>query len=631
MHLLPALPTPPDQDFVPFADDAIEQAIGRRFEQQVRAHGERTAIEWEGRRYTYVSLDAAANRLARTIITQRGPGSEPIALLFDHGGDALAAILAVLKAGKIYVVLDPAYPRERLEYMLADSGAALMVADTANLDDARQLCGSSIALIDFDGLDVELRSEALDTAPAPDAPAVIIYTSGSTGRPKGVLHTHRSLLADCRNVTNGYRAGPRDRWLLYSTLSFSNSVRTVYAALMNGGALYPFDVRRRGFAELTPFLADNAITIIRGLPTFFRNFMASLEASVRFPAVRLVAVGGESLLQADLAYFDRHFAPSCVLVHAFGPTECLSTCWSFIPHGTSIGDGKLPIGYAIRDKHVLLLDDMHRPVGDGDIGEIAVQSRFLAAGYWRDPEGTAAAFLPDPEGGDARIYRTGDYGRRTPEGMFVHLGRQDFQVKIRGYRVDTAEIENALRAHPGVRDAVVVGRTLDAGEQRLIAYYVIDAGPVTPAALRASLARKLPDYMIPSLFVALDALPKNPNGKTDRLRLPLPERRRRSGDPAVGAPASAVEANLAAIWADVLGLDEVGIDEAFVDLGGDSLQAAAIAARVVKRYEVEISAAALLESGTVGEMACVVAALLDDAQDNHARPEPRHKRSGTNA
>jgi len=281
---------------------------------------------------------------------------------------------------------------------------------------------------------------------------------------------------------------------------------------------------------------------------------------------------------------------------------------ALIPHGTSPGAGRLPIGRCLPDKAVLLRDESGQEVGAGEVGEIAVRSRYLAVGYWRDPERTRESFLPDPRGGGERIYLTGDLGARAPDGTLLHVGRKDFQVKIRGFRVDVTEIENALSAVPGIREAVVVSRELVPGEQRLCAYFVAQPGmPVADSVLRAAVARALPDYMMPSVFVALDAMPLTPNGKTDRLGLPLPARDRVRSR-ARKAPRSEVERSLATMWADVLGLDQVGIDERFLELGGDSLQAARIAARVAAEWKIACPAAALLEAGTVAQMAEVVAA-----------------------
>ncbi len=611
MRLLQHIPIAPDSGFRPFADAEIEQSIPQRFEQQVEARGDRLAIKWGRRSYTFSSLNETANRLARTLLSLGGASTEPVALLFDHGGDALAAIMGVLKAGKFYVVLDPGYPRDRLTYMLEDSGARLMVADSNNLDFARQLCGKTIELVDFDDVDRGLSGANLAAYPAPDCLALILYTSGSTGRAKGVMHSHRSVLVDVRNHTNAWSLTAGDRWLLYTSLSFANSVRTVYNSLLNGAAVFPFDVKTNGFGKLAAWMVDNEITIVRGVPTSFRIFTATLDKDRKFPAVRVLSLGGEPMLQGDLSYVNRHFSPSCVLSHAFGPTECLTVCWALVPHGTPIAEGKLPIGFPLRNKEVLLLDEARREVGDGEIGEIAVRSRYISPGYWRDPERTRAAFLPDPNGGEARTYLTGDFGMRASDGSLIHVGRRDFQVKIRGFRIDVSEIENVLRAMAGISDAVVVGREMAPGEQRLIAYFVASAKPpISEGTIRENLARALPDYMIPSAFVAIDTIPQTPNGKTDRLRLPLPARDRRDTDAPLTVPGSAIETELAAMWAEVLGLERVGTNYSFLDLGGDSLQAARIAARVAARFKLEISVGALLNYKTVAHMAEVVAANL---------------------
>lgn len=618
MRLLQRIPARPDGDFRRFGDEEIEQSIPQRFEQQVRAFGDRLAVEWDGGSYTFASLNETANRLARALHAARGKSSEPVALLFDHGGDVLAAIIAVLKAGKFYVVLDPGHPPDRLKYILENSGARLMVADANHIDYARELCANAIELVEFDAVDRKLSGADLATGPAPDSLAMILYTSGTTGRPKGAMHSHRNVLVDVRNLTNGWSITAGDRWLLYASVGFANSVRTIYSSLLNGAAVFPFDIRKNSFRELTAWLLDKEITVIRGVPTFFRAFMASVGEDVTFPAVRVLSLGGEQMLRADLAFFNRHFSPRCVLSHAFGPTECLTVCWALVPHGTSIAEDKLPIGYPLQDKEVRLLDEFGREVSDGVVGEIAVRSRYVSPGYWRDPERTRAAFLPDPSGGDARTYLTGDFGVRAPDGRLIHVGRRDFQVKVRGFRIDVSEIENALRAIPGISDAVVVGRERAPGEQALIGYFVADQGaPLPGSTIRQHLAQVLPDYMIPSTFVAMDRIPQTPNGKTDRLALPKPAWDR-DVDVPLTAPRTEIETEVAAMWAEVLGLKQVGTEDTFLNLGGDSLQAARIVARVAARFSVGISIRALFDSETVAEMARVIAVALGDGGRSRA-------------
>jgi amino acid adenylation domain-containing protein len=601
---IPRLTIQPEMGFVPFKNEEIEQSIPQRFEQQVRNHGDRLAIKTDRETLTFTALNRRANRIARAILSRRGDAAEPIALLFDHGVAVLVGLLAVLKSGKFYVVLDASYPRDRLEAMLGDSGAKLMVTESSNLALARQLSGDAVDVIDCADVDPSLPDDDLGVYPAPDSLALLLYTSGSTGQPKGAMHTHLNVLVDVRNLTNGWCVTAQDRWLLHTSVSFANSVRTIYSSLLNGGSLYPYDIKKTGFAALPQWLLTNEMTIVRTVPTTFREFMGTLARDQIFPAIRVLSVGGEPLLRADLDYFNEHFSSRCVLSHALGPTECLTVCWALIPHGTQITESKLPIGYPLEDKDVLVLDEAGRELEDGAVGELAVKSRYISPGYWRDPERTKAVFLPDPMGSDARIYLTGDLGMRGRDGCLFHVGREDFQVKIRGFRIDVSEVEIALRAIEGVGDAVVVGRSDSLGGQRLVAYFVPSTKPsITVTKLRRCLVRVLPDYMIPSAFVCMDALPKTPNGKTDRLRLPLPTRDRPNVDNRFVPPGTCMETEMAVIWAEVLDLDRVGIHDNFFELGGDSLLATRIIARVVGRFKVELPIKTLWEAPTVAQTA----------------------------
>ena len=601
---IPRITIRPTGDFKIFADGEIEQSIPQRFEQQVHAYSDRVAIKSERETFTYAALNRTANRLAREILSRRDESAEPIALLFDHGAPVLIAIMAVLKTGKFYLVLDAGYPPDRLQSMLQDSGARLIVTDPENYAFARQLGGETADVVNFADVKLDLADDDLGVYPTPDSLALLLYTSGSTGQPKGVMHTHQNVLVDVRNLTNGWCVTEQDRWLLHTSVSFANSVRTIYSSLLNGGAVYPYDIKKQGFADLPNWLLSYEITIVRTVPTTFRDFMGTLEKGLKFPAVRVLSVGGEPMLRADLDFFNRHFLSHCVLVHALGPTECLTVCWALIPHGAQITGSKLPIGYSLQDKDVLVLDDAGQEVGPGEVGQLAVKSRYISRGYWRDPERTNAVFLPDPTGSDARIYLTGDLGVREPDGCLIHVGREDFQVKLRGFRIDVTEVEVALRAVDGIESAVVVGSQDSMSQQRLVAYFVPTTNPpVTVTKLRQSLARVLPDYMIPSVFVSIDAIPQTPNGKTDRLRLPLPGRDRPVLENPFVSPRTAMETEVAAIWAEVLNLDQVGVHDNFFELGGDSLLATQIIARVLQRLNVNIPMGNLFESPSVASMA----------------------------
>jgi amino acid adenylation domain-containing protein len=608
----------PTFPYTPFSDAEIEQSIPDRFEQQVRGRADRLAIVTEEVTLTYRDLNALANRLAQRILALRGDRSEAIALMFEHGAGVLAAMLGVLKTGKFYLVLDPSYPSDRLAYMLQDSGAALVITDTENQGNAARMAGEGADVVNLDHLDGALSAENPGVKISPDALSMLLYTSGSTGRPKGVMHSHRNVLVEARNLTNAWCISEHDRWLLYTSMSFANSVRTIYGAFLNGSAIFPYDLKKKGFGELARWLTANRITLMRSLPTTFRSFMATLPAEQTFPDMRVLAIGGEPMPRSDLEYLNRHFLPPCALIHGLGPTECFMVCWHFFPHGSRVDAPKLPVGYPLPDKDVLVLDSSGREVAPGEIGEIFVKSRYISLGYWRDAERTKAVLRPDPSGDGAQIYRTGDLGRRGEDGCLTHVGRVDFQLKIRGFRVEVAEIEAALRALDGVRDAVVVGRPDHTGDLRLIAYYVPVAGTAatTVTQMRKHLDRSLPDYMIPSLFIALAELPKTPNGKIDRINLPEVSGERPPLETPFTPPDTELTAALARIWAEVLGVAAVGIHDDFLELGGDSLRAARIVNRVASSLEIQLPMTALFAAPTVVGMARFIeqsrAAIADD-------------------
>ena len=624
-RLLQARRIEPSRPYTPFTDDELEQSIPERFEEQASRHPARLAIRSPERSFTYDALNRAANRLARTIAAMRSD-ADVVALLFAHGADALAAMLAVLKAGKCYVVLDPTYPQDRLSYMLDDSDAGILVTDTKRLPLAARLSRRQPIVVNIDTLDERLSDANLASHPSPDALSMLVYTSGSTGRPKGAMHTHRTVMVEVRNLTNTWCVGAQDRWLLYTSLSFANSVRTIYLALLNGGAIYPYDLKALGFGALPDWLQSNRITVVRIVPTTFRNFVATLPRGCVFPDVRLLTIGGEPVYRSDVEAFNEHFAAGCMLSHGLGPTECFMACLQLVAHGSRVEGGKLDIGWPLPDKEICLLDEDGREVAAGEVGEICVKSRHVALGYWRDGDRTRAVFRSDPQDASLRTYHTGDLGVRRADGCLTHVGRRDFQIKIRGFRVDASEIEVAMHAIDGVKDAVVVGRKDATGELRLVAYFVASTvPPPTATHLRRSLARVVPEYMIPAAFVRLDVIPQTPNGKADRLRLPAPTRNRPDLGNVFVAPETDVERELARIWSKVLAIDDIGVGDDFFELGGDSLAAAKVANRVRKAFGVEPPVTAIYEGPTVAQLARVIQSSPPGAIDE----TPRRTRSAS--
>jgi len=594
----------PTNPFVEFREEEIEQSIPDRFDQIVRSYPSRIAVKSKGQVLTYAALNHGANWVARTILAERGERQEPVALLLEHGAPAVVAMLGVLKAGKFYVPLDPSHPDARTSYILEDTQAGLIVTNSRNLPLARRLARGTAHLINLDELDSSHSPEGPGLPISPDALAYIIYTSGATGQPKGVIQNHRNVLHKAMEYTNSVHVCADDRLALFYSPSTSGAVRDIFSALLNGAALFPFALKEEGLSDLAGWLIREEITIYNSVATVFRHFISTLTGEERFPKLRLVHVGSETIYKRDVELYQTHFSEGCIFVANLGSTEVSPIRQYFADKETRIAGSTVPAGYAVKDTEVLILDEDGREVGPNHIGEIAVRSRYLSQGYWRSPELTRAAFLPDPEGGDKRIYRTGDLGRMLSDGCLEHLGRKDFQVKIRGHRVEVAEIELALLDHLALKEAVVLAREGRPGDAQLVAYVVSAAQPApTVSELRSFLSERLPDYMVPSTFVLLEALPLTPSGKVDRRVLPAPERARPGLAQAFVAPRTPAEKALAGFYAEALGLGRVGAHDNFFDLGGHSLLASQVMSRVHAAFQVELSVNSLFEAPTVAELA----------------------------
>jgi amino acid adenylation domain-containing protein len=612
-----------------FPSDEVEQSIPSRFRRIAARYPDRRAVKDGPHELTYARLDRAANRIARAILARGGSADEPVALLLQHGASLIAGILGVLKAGRIYLPLDPSFPRARLAYILEDAGAGLVISDGAHLELVRSLGPAARPVLDLDRLDPGLPDTDLDLPISPGAPAYVLYTSGSTGRPKGVVQSHRNVLWDIREYTNTLHISCDDRMTLLYSCSVNGAVRGIFGALLNGASLYPFDVKERGLNGLAELLSREEITFYHSVPSVFRHFVATLSGRETFPRLRVIRFGGERVLARDVEAYRRHFPDGCLLYAGMGATETGHVRHYFLDHSTPVG-GVVPTGYPVEGKQVLLLDEAGGEVPVGEAGEIAVRSRYLALGYWRRPEATRAAFLPDPAGGAERLFRTGDLGRMHPDGCLEHLGRKDFQVKVRGHRIESAEVERTLLGLTGVGEAVVVAREEGSGEQRLVAYLVPAAGspPPVPAELRGQLLDHLPDHMVPSAFVLLERLPLTPNGKVDRLALPAPVRDGRGPDGAVVPPGDAVEVVLASLWAETLGLGRVGVEDDFFELGGHSLLATRVLARLREALGVDLPLRAFFERPTVAALAERVRAEGPGRVDRSTLRIPRAPRDG---
>ena len=604
----------PTGTFIEFRKEEIEQSIPDRFEEQVRRYPDRLAIKTRTLELTYDELNKAANRVAHAILAQRGMGQEPVGLLLENGITFIAAILGVLKAGKIYMAAPSSFPRTRITYMLEDSQAGLIVTDNQNLSLARELVQDACSVINVDELGSGVSDKNTGLSISPDSLASITYTSGSTGQPKGVVTNHRNVLHLIMNYTNSFHVCPDDR--CYSLNARANDI---FSTLLNGASLYTLDIKEEGLDKLVGWLVQHEITNFYSVSTVYRHFLEALTGKERFPNLRLIKLYGEPASKRDTELYKKYFSQGCIFVSSLGTTETGTFRQYFIDKGTPISSSTVPVGYAVEDKEVLLLDETGEQVGFNGVGEIAVKSRYLGLGYWRRPDLTQATFLPDQKEGDERIYLTGDLGLMRPDGCLIHMGRKDFQVKIRGHRVEVTEIEIALLELDDVKEAVVVAREDQAGGTRLVAYLVPAMRPApTISELRSYLEQKLPDYMVPSAFVMLDALPALPNGKLDRTALPDPGHARPELANAYVAPRTPVEIALAEVWAEVLRLDQVGVHDNFLELGGDSLLAGQVISRVINTFRVELPLQSLFQAPTVADMALAITQRRAKAADQAA-------------
>ncbi len=596
--------------------------LHRRFEDHAARRPDALAVAFQGQSLTYAELNARANRLAR-LLRARGVGPETlVGLCAERSIGLVVGLLAILKAGGAYVPLDPVYPKDRLALMLADSAVRVLLTEEALLD---RLPAHAAEVLTLDA-DLENAMEDAGNLPGgavPENLAYVIYTSGSTGRPKGVPVTHANVGRLLDATRPWFRFGPDDVWTLFHSFAFDFSVWEIWGALARGGQIVvvPYWASRSPEATLA-LLRERGVTVLNQTPSAFRQLIraeeAAGDAATGDPlALRLVIFGGEALeLQGLRPWFDRHGDRSPRLVNMYGITET-TVHVTYRPVTRADLDesaGSSPIGRPIPDLRLYLLDRHMQPVPVGVAGEIYVGGQGLARGYLDRPALTASRFLPDPFGPTpgGRLYKSGDLARRRPDGDFEYLGRADDQVKVRGHRVELGEIEAALGRHPAVREAVVVPREDTPGDLRLVAYVVAKAGSSLPAPeLRARLKEELPQYMVPSAFVVLDALPLTPHGKVDRKALPAPGANSdRLAEGAFVAPRTPAEATLAAIWANVLGLaiDRVGVHDDFFDLGGHSLLATQVASRLRDAFGVEVPLRGLFEARTVAGLAGLVEA-----------------------
>ncbi|MBN2001946.1 MAG: amino acid adenylation domain-containing protein [Anaerolineae bacterium] len=585
------------------------------FEHQANCAPDAIALAFENQELTYRELDLRANRLAH-YLQKLGVGPEVlVGVCLERGAEMIVGLLAILKAGGAYVPLDQAYPQERLAMMLADSRASLVLTQAALRDRLPEGAYDCVCLDTDRDLIAREPSAGVSSSVTAENMAYLIYTSGSTGRPKGVSIQHASVVGYVEAVIPRFGLQPADRVLQFASINFDASVEEIFATLACGATLVlRTDAMLLSTAAFLQACRDWGLTVL-DLPTAYWHMVAAdlVREQVSLPPqLRLVIIGGEQALPERAADWQERFGASVSLFNAYGPTEATiaaTLCELTTLNGKSQPLRSVPIGNAISTMRAYILDASMQPVPTGASGELYLGGTGVARGYLNRPGITAERFVPDPFGDvpGSRLYKTGDLACFLPDGQIEFLGRIDNQVKIRGYRIELGEIEAVLSRHPGLDNVVVAAHAGANDNKRLVAYFVSGQQPAPGARdLRRFLKARLPDYMVPSFFIRLDAMPLTPNGKIDRRALPAPDEEHLESEALFVAPRTPVEATLATIWGEVLHTGQIGVNDDFFELGGDSLLAAQIVSRLIRHFSIALTPAILFENPTVAGLAAAI-------------------------
>jgi amino acid adenylation domain-containing protein len=594
---------PVDLPFEAFPESALQASIVDRFEAIAKRFPDRLAIRSQSRSLTYRELSGLVAKIRAATASAAGSRSAPIGIFLGQDARYPAVMLGVLAAGGVYAALDADHPVERNRIIAEQAGIRAIVSAGAAAGQAATLMSSPVPIIDLDTL-VALLTPRSAVRPAATDLGYIYFTSGSEGIPKGVPHRHRNMLHMILQYTNALHLSPEDRLTLVYPPSSAAAARDIYAALLNGASLHflsPAELQPEG---LVREIRSRGITIYHSTPSLLRRLAEILGANERLDSVRIASLGGDRVEWRDIDMCRSVFSRDVHMYMALTSTETHLRCHWFIDNVLRHTTLRPPVGRPLPDQALSIVDDAGKPVADGEFGEISIQSRYISGGYWNAPDLTTAAFVRDRSDKSLVTFRTGDLGRRRPDGLIEFAGRKDHQIKLHGYRIDVGEIEEALKGCAGVQDAVVVVRRNAAGLPRSLAGYVepsTGARGLLRRDLMSLLKKRLPRYMIPATLNIVDQLPRLPTLKIDRIRIAQMDATRVVQ--MVNPIDNPLIAKLVKIFDSVLGNVGATAEDSVSSLGGDSLQAVKVALELEKYFGVAIPADVFESIQTIQELA----------------------------
>ena len=589
------------------------------FQNQLTKNSTKAALVFEGMELTYGQVDLYSNRIAH-LINHAHSKEKIIAILLSNPLSQICAMLGALKSGLCYIPLDPAYPEETIEDILNDSGVKVILTEAEQLPSIKKLGNPHMTILDID--DAEGYSlDSINSYLTHDDFSYILYTSGSMGKPKGVVHNHRNLLHLITIYSADLQIEECDRFTYLYSYSFAAGIKDVFTALACGATLYPYVIKNKGVKQLINYLSENRITIYHSVPTVFRHLCSEFsKQTCPFPDLRIISLGSEAVTQNDFELYAKHFPDHCCMHIEYGITEAGVISQYFLDKNTQLQKGTIPIGHPVYGKEISLVDELEKPVKPYEVGEIIVNSPYIAKGYWKKGRLISFPISYSHNRFEFRVFKTGDLGVRRSDGCLEHLGRKDNQIKILGHKVNISELENFINGLELINEAVVVSKGNKLEDSSLIALVVIknSTEPNPLSVIKKELRQKIPEYMVPAHIIKVEQIPKLPNGKRDQQKLlSVIEEYYGAGKQIYSY--NSLEQAIALIYADILDVRNFGVNDSIFELGGNSMVGSQVCSIIEDLFEIDFPASHIFTSPSVAALSqCVMASCKSAEQLTNA-------------